>query len=161
FELAPAREIERLITGYRESIEHSLRDPVSSGNPFAAQLWNVLMAEIAPDIPRGSRLIVIPDGALHRLNLETLVAPSPRPYYGIEDVEIAVAPWVTIAAWKTAARTRRPASLLLIGAPDYRGTRYETLEKAGSEVREIQDRFAGVTQAVYTGPQASPEAYRE
>ena len=161
FNLPPAGEIEKLITSYRDSIEHSLRDPVSGGNPFAPQLWNALLSEIAPNIPRDSRLIVIPDGALHRLNLETLVVPSPQPHYWIEDVEIAVAPSITIAAWKPVSRTRRQASLLLIGAPDYKGTRYESLEKAGSEVREIQDRFAGLTQAVYTGSQASPAAYRD
>jgi CHAT domain-containing protein len=161
FNLPPAGEIEKLITGYRESIEHSLRDPVAGSNPFAAQLWNGLLCEIAPNIPHDSRLIVIPDGALHRLNLETLVVPSPQPHYWIEDVEIAVAPSISIAAWKPVSRGRRPASLLLIGAPDYKGTRYESLEKAGSEVRDIQDRFAGVSQAVYTGPQASPAAYRE
>ena len=161
FNLPPAGEIEKLITGYRQSIEHSITDPVSRENPFGAKLWNTVMADIAPHIPKNSRLIVIPDGALHRLNLETLVASSPQPHYWIEDVEIAVAPSIAIAASKPAPVSRRAASLLLIGAPDYKGTNYETLEKAGSEILGIQARFAGAMQAVYTGPQASPAAYRE
>ena len=83
--------IEKLVTNYRETVEHSVRDPLTA-NAAGAELWRVLVAPIAPHIRQGERLIVIPDGALHRLNLETLVAPSPHPHYWIEDVEMAVSP---------------------------------------------------------------------
>jgi CHAT domain-containing protein len=162
FNLPPAGEIEKLVDGDRPSIEQSMKDTRYSEKPFGGQLWNILLAEIAPHIPKNGRLIVIPDGALHRLNLETLVAPSPQRHYWIEDVEIAVAPSIAIAASKKPSlRQRRPTSLLLIGAPDYQGTSYEKLEKAASEIRGIQERFPSAMQAVYTGPQASPAAYRE
>ena len=47
---------------------------------------------------------VVPDGPVHRLNLETLVAPSPQPHYWIEDAEVAVSPSIAIAMAKKSTR---------------------------------------------------------
>jgi CHAT domain-containing protein len=159
FDLPPAPEIEKLVSAYRSTLEQSLRDPIETNDAAAAKLWNILLAPIAPEIPKDSRVIVIPDGALHRLNLETLVVPTPQPHYWIEDVEVAIAPSIAIAATKRAAETRHQPSLLVIGAPDYSGTSYAPLEKAESEVRGIQARFSSAR--VLTGRDASPAAYRE
>jgi CHAT domain-containing protein len=159
FTLPPAGEIEALVTRYREVVEHSLTDPIAANDPSGAALWNKLLAEIASGIPKDSRLIVIPDGPLHRLNLETMINPTPAPHYWIEDVEIAIAPSIAIAAYKPAAVARRVPSLLLIGAPDYSGTDYSPLPKAADELRGIESHFTGATQKVYMGAQASPAAY--
>jgi CHAT domain-containing protein len=159
FDLPPAAEIEQLVTRYRGVVEHSLTDPIASREPSAAALWSKLLADIAPRIRKGSRLLVIPDGPLHRVNLETMVAPTPEPHYWIEDVELAVAPSLTIAASRPAAEPRRAPSLLLIGAPDYSGTAYTQLPKADAELHHIEAHFAGVAQRVITGAQASPAAY--
>jgi CHAT domain-containing protein len=162
FDLPAGGEIEQMVTRYRQSVEHSLVDPVSARDAAGAALWNGLLAQIAPRIPAGSRLVVIPDGALHRLNLETLVAPAPQPHYWIEDVELAVAPSIAIALSAPAAPDpRRPPSLLLIGAPDYAGTGYAPLPQAAGEIRGIQEHFAGAGRAVFTGAEASPAAYRD
>lgn len=160
FDLPSGPEIEKLVDRYRELIEHSIRDPIEANDPLGPKLWTSLMAPIAQYVPKGSRLVVIPDGPLHRLNLETLVVPGPPPHYWIEDVELAVAPSLTLAASRLRAPKHRQPSLLLIGAPDYHGTSYEPLAKAASELSDIQQRFAGFTQAVYKGPEASPAAYR-
>src|SRR5262249_17536950 len=106
-----------------------------------------------------SRVIVVPDGPLNRLNLETLVVPSPKPHYWIEDVEASVAPSLALAATETEGDMRTP-SLLLMGAPDYAGTSYQPLAGAAREVEQIRARFAGRSAAVLTGSQATPEAYR-
>jgi len=158
FELPPAAAIEKLVTAYRETVEHSVRDPLN--NAAGADLWRALAAPIAPHIAKGERLMVIPDGALHRLNLETLVAPTPRPHYWIEDVEMAVAPSIQIlaAAPPPAARAKQ-VSLLLIGAPDYRGSHYEPLANAEREIRDIQSDFQGRRQQAYLGAQALPAVY--
>jgi CHAT domain-containing protein len=161
FNLPPADEIEELVTAYREVVEHSLKDPIAAGDASARKLWDSLMAEAAPQIPKGSRVVVIPDGALHRLNLETLVAPSPQPHYWIEDVEVSVAPSLAIASSKPAPAAARNRSILLIGAPDYAGTSYEPLKSAPSELRGIQALFPDAAQAVYTGAQAIPAVYRQ
>jgi CHAT domain-containing protein/tetratricopeptide (TPR) repeat protein len=159
FSLPPAGEVEALVTRYREVVEHSLIDPIAAHDPSGASLWNKLLAEIAPQIPKGSRLIVVPDGPLHRLNLETMINPAPAPHYWIDDVEIAIAPSIAIAAYKPPAVPRHAQSLLLIGASDYSGTDYSPLPKAAGELHSIESHFAGSTQKVYTGAQACPAAY--
>jgi CHAT domain-containing protein/predicted negative regulator of RcsB-dependent stress response len=160
FSLPPASEIESLVTAYNGVVEHSLQDPIAAADPNGPKLWNDLLGQIAPKISKGSRVVIIPDGPLHRLNLETLPAPTPRPHYWIEDVELAVAPSLAIAASAPVPVPQRGSSLLLIGAPDYAGTEYKPLGKAATEIRDIQTRFPGSAQTVYTGRQASPAAYR-
>ncbi len=160
FELPGSETIEPLVTAYRNVVEHALRDPIASGDPNGPKLWDALLGQIAPRVAIGSRVVVIPDGPLHRLNLETLPVPGARPHYWAEDVQLAIAPSLAIAASKPRDHAARPAALLLIGAADYSGTGYRPLEHAGLEIRDVQDRFPGAVQAVYTGRQASPAAYR-
>jgi CHAT domain-containing protein len=157
FDLPGAAEIEKLVTDYRQVVEHSIADPLQA--PSARALWDKLMAPIAAEIPDGSRVIVIPDGPLHRLNLETLVAPAPQPHYWIENAELAVSPSMTIAMSK-AGPSRGNGSVLVIGAPEYAGTGYDPLPGAAAEVQQLRARFSKVAPAVFTGAQASPAVYR-
>jgi CHAT domain-containing protein/Flp pilus assembly protein TadD len=159
FELPPAAAIETLVTRYRGVVEHAISDPIASHDASAAALWTQLLAGVAPLIPKDSRLIVIPDGPLHRVNLETMVAPAPEPHYWIEDVELAVAPSLTIAASQPKAFPARAPSLLLIGAPDYKGTEYPPLPNAAAELERIGAHFPGRPQSLFSGVQASPAAY--
>ena len=158
-ELPGADELENLVTEYRAVVEHTVRDPLAADR----KLWTALMAPVAAAIPKGSRVIVIADGPLHRLNVETLVRPEPQPHYWIEDAQIEVAPSITIAMGVSRPQKTlvRPTGVLLIGDPDYQGTGYEPLAGAGEELRAIEARFAGARQAVYTGAKATPAAYRE
>jgi|SRR5579872_416815 len=160
FDLPPESEIERLVTAYREIVEHPLRDPILTSDPNGPKLWNALLGQIAPHIPKGSRVVVIPDGPLHRLNLETLPVPGPQPHYWIEDVELAVAPSLAIAASKPPAGSTdgRIKSLLLIGAPAY-GSDYVALPKAETEISEISARFPNAAKTVEVGRNATPAAY--
>jgi len=160
FELPGSGAIEKLVTSYRETVEHSVRDPLTA-NAAGSELWRLLVAPVAPHIRKGERLIVIPDGALHRLNLETLVAPAPRPHYWIEDVEMAVSPSIAILAAPPHAGAAKTASLLLIGAPDYTGSHYTPLANAESEIREIQADFPGRVQQAYLSAQATPAVYSQ
>ncbi len=160
FELPPAAEVEALVSGYRKIVEHSVTDPLASADPA---VWNRLMAPIAAAIPKGSRVVVIPDGPLHRLNLETLVVPAAarQPvHYWIEDAEIAVAPSLAIAMAKTAPQPEG-GGLLVIGDPDYRGTGFDPLPGAAREVRDVTACFRNSAPAVYTGAKATPAAYRQ
>ena len=160
FELPGSGVIEKLVTNYRDTVEHSVRDPLTA-SAAGAELWRILVAPVAPHIPKGERLIVIPDGALHRLNLETLVAPAPHPHYWIEDVEMAVSPSIEILASPPPAGAGKTVSLLLIGAPDYAGSHYQPLANAEREIRDIQADFPGRVQQAYLGAQASPAVYSQ
>jgi len=156
-DLPPAAEIEALVTAYRGAVEHSIADPLEE--PAGHALWEKIVAPVAHEIPKGSRVVVVPDGPLHRLNLETLAAPGPQPHYWIEDVELAVAPSVAMALAPTASQPAA-GSLLLIGAPDYAGVGYQPLPGAAAEVDELRKRFSDGSPAVITGKNASPAAYR-
>jgi CHAT domain-containing protein len=161
FQLPGEAEIQNLVTKYRETVEHSLRDPIAAGDPAGLALWHALLEKIAPRIPKGASLIVIPDGPLHRLNLETVIVPSPQPHYWIEDVQIAVSPSITIAASTPASAAPSAPALLVIGAPNYAGTSYEPLPNASTEIREIQSHFGGWKQTVVEGAKAAPAAYAQ
>jgi len=159
FALPGSAAIEKLVTRYRETVEHSVRDPAA--NPAGAELWRILLEPVAPHLAKGARLIVIPDGALHRLNLETLIAPAPRAHYWIEDVEMAVSPSIAILAAAPPARRTGGAALLLIGAPDYAGSGYQALPNADREIREIAADFPGRTPLQYIHAQATPAVYQQ
>ena len=162
FPLPREAEISALVTQYRQTVEHSLRDPLATSNSAGLTLWHALLEPIAPKIPKDVPLIVIPDGPLHRLNLETLIVPAPRPHYWVEDVQIALSPSITIAASTPPAAIAPPArALLVIGNPAYKGTPYEPLPKAADEIRGIRAHLSGWTQQVYQGTQASPPVYRQ
>lgn len=161
FELPPEAAIEPFVTAYRKVVEHPLRDPIAAGGPNGPKLWDLLLRDIAPQIPKGARVILVPDGALHLLNFETLPVPAERPHYWIEDVELAIAPSLAIAASAPPPVAHGSPSLLLIGAPDYTGTDYPPLANAGAEIRDVWRHFPGASATVYTGSAASPNAWRD
>jgi CHAT domain-containing protein len=158
FELPGSIAIEKLVTSYRDTVEHSVRDPLTASAAGSA-LWRLLLTPVAPYLRKGERLIVIPDGALHRFNLETLVVPGPRPHYWIEDVEMAVSPSIEILSAPLPAGRETSVSLLMIGAPDYAGSGYRPLANAEREIREIQADFPGRMQRAYLHAEATPAVY--
>jgi CHAT domain-containing protein/Flp pilus assembly protein TadD len=150
FTLPPAAEVESLVNSYRENVE---------GNPLALKddgstLWRKLLGGIAPRIPKGSRVVVIPDGPLHRLNLETLRTPEGR--YWLEDVIVTVAPSLSVLSVE---EPRPPSnSVLLIGAPTAANPDFPPLPNAPSEIAGIKELYAST--AVFEGAEATPTAYR-
>jgi CHAT domain-containing protein len=160
FALPPSAEIESQIAAYRNSVEHSWGDPLAAKDAAGTRLWTVLLGEMAPRIPHGSRVIVVPDGMLHRLNLETLPVPGPNPHYWVEDVELAVAPSMTLLAANTKPWHAGAPSLLLMGAP-VPVAGFDKLPQAEAEIAAIQNRFPDASKAVFTGAAASVAAYRQ
>jgi CHAT domain-containing protein len=156
FALPNGAEIERLVTEYRKVVEHSVADPLAA--PEGRALWENVLAPFAAVIPRNGRVVVIPDGPLHRLNLETVAVEGPAPHYWLEDVEVAVAPSMAILMAKTGAGAP-DGGVLAIGAPDYRGSAYQDLPGAKAELALVQARFPKAV--VKTAAQATPAAYRE
>jgi CHAT domain-containing protein len=155
FALPDGAEIEKLVTNYRKVVEHSVVDPLPSAEGRA--LWDQVLAPIAAEIPKDGRVVVIPDGPLHRLNLETVAAATPAPHYWIEDVEVTVAPSIAILMAKAGAGTPQ-GGVLAIGAPDYRGSTYQDLPAAKSEIELVRSRFPKAV--VKVGADATPAAYR-
>ena len=107
-------------------------------------------------LPEGSRVIVVPDGCLHNLNLETLVTPANR--FWIEDAAVEIAPSLLLLG--SGERTRRPGadSALLIGNPEPSDPDLPPLPYASKEISGIAQLYRDNQEL--TGPAARPEAYR-
>ena len=156
--LSDQQQISQDVASYRALIEQEKRDPLARSSGAGARLYQELIAPVSALVPRGSRVVVVPDGVLHNLNFETLLVPSPEPHFWIEDVTISIAPSLGILqAGKTRLSARR--SLLLMGNPVTQGTGYPPLPEAALEIAKVQRQFPASQSTVLTGPQAVVDAY--
>ena len=110
FTLPAESVIDALIEQHRRSIEN-LEDPLSSGGAAARQLYTTLLGPVKPLLKQASRVIIVPDGRLHEINFETLVADEPAPHYWIEDATIALAPSLGVLRSQPAQPTAHAAAL--------------------------------------------------
>ena len=157
--LPPAADIATLVQQYQQFVEDSVGDPLSVTTSAGDQLYQILIAPVAAWIPAGASVIIVADGALHNLNLETLPVPGARRHYWLEDVTVAMAPSFAMlaAAPPVAADARRSA--LLIGDPLATEPAFPRLPYAGAEIAGIEHALAGTETVVYTGARATPAAY--
>jgi CHAT domain-containing protein len=160
--LPGAAEIDRLVADHRTFIERTLGDPrrvsQAPGDALAAAVLNPIL----PFVPKGSRVIVVPDGSLHAVNFETLPVGADRPYW-IEDVTIAVAPALAlVSARPDSVPPVTPAaqpSLLLVGDAVDAGQGLGRLQYAAAEIDGIRGAFSKVNVVVQRGGEASPQAF--
>jgi CHAT domain-containing protein/tetratricopeptide (TPR) repeat protein len=157
-----ASQVDALVKSYQQSIVTSLADPVTSAASPGDEIYAKLIAPVADGIRRGSRVVIVPDGALTRINFESLPVPGPKRHYWIEDVEVDVAP----SLGTLSARVERPrggkhgASVLLIGDPVSADPSFPQLRYASAEMSAVSKAFAGRA-AVYRADQATPSRYRD
>jgi CHAT domain-containing protein len=119
-------------------------------------LFQTLAAPAVRGVARGSRVIIVPDGALHRLNFETLVVPTPRPHWWIEDVIVTSANALHLLGRPAAKRTAEPA-LLLVGNAPRADPAFAPLPNAGQEMQLVGAQFPRRT--VLSGASATPKAF--
>jgi CHAT domain-containing protein/tetratricopeptide (TPR) repeat protein len=153
-----AGAIKPLVEQYRNTIVTSLADPLAAQGGAGDTLFQQLVQPVAAAIPRGARVVIVPDGALNILNFETLPVPGDRRHYWIEDVEIVVAPSLgalTVKPFKASASQR---SVLLIGDPVPADSKYPSLRYASAEMMFVSDAF-GDRASVYRASQATPSQY--
>jgi CHAT domain-containing protein len=103
--------------------------------------------------------VVVPDGPLYSLNLETLPVLDATPHYFLQDATISVAPSLALVGASTWPHPREPGSLLLIGDPEPAGDEFPRLPNAAREIAAIRDRFSTRDAIVLTGADATPAAY--
>ena len=112
--------------------------------------------------------MILADGALSKLNFETLLVPGPGPnsssdhgpelHYWIDDATLLSAPSIAmIAAAKPAQNASR--SLLLLGDPVSPSEDFPSLPLFGFEMKKIAGHFDPHNVAVFAGPKANPAAY--
>jgi CHAT domain-containing protein len=158
-ELAPAASIEKQVKAYSATIDDTMVDPLASELPAASELGRLVIKPIArwlaPEVP----IVVVPDGALNNINLETLPVYRDRPHYWIEDVSIRIAPSISALASGEPDKGAVPPSLLLIGNPAPPDKSLPPLRSAALELKSVSGQFAGESNSEYSGGQATPKAY--
>ena len=156
-----ASQVDALVKSYQQSIVASLADPVNGASAPGDEIFARLIAPVAGGIPVGARVVIVPDGALTRINFESLPVPGPKRHYWIEDVEVAVAPSLGTLSARVAPRGRKQSdSVLLIGDPVSSDPSFPQLRYAAAEMSAVSKAFAGRT-AVYSADQATPARYRD
>jgi CHAT domain-containing protein/Tfp pilus assembly protein PilF len=156
----PGRDrIASLVDEYRAFIDTSVRDPISTDFGAARQLYEILLAPARSLVPTGSHVVVVPDGPLYSLNLETLPVFDAAPHYFLQEVTISVAPSLALVGAATWPRLREQGPLLLIGDPEPAGDEFPKLPNAAREIAAIRERFSARDAVVLTGAGATPAAY--
>jgi CHAT domain-containing protein len=151
--LPPQQEIEGDVDQYQKVLaDGSLGDSAPRGQ----RLFQMFVPPAARDVARESKVIVIADGNLHRLNFETLVAPAPRPHWWIDDVIITSANSLHLLGRRAAKRTAEPA-LLLVGDAPQADPAFAPLPKAGLEIEKVRAHFSRTK--VLSGAAATPQAF--
>lgn len=160
-DLPPAPTIETAVREYRKTIESSLTDPLASSGTPGDALYDMLVRPA--QIPLGSTVVIVPDGALHGVNFETLPVDGPNRHYFIEDAEVRVAPSLALLGGSPRGRSEaHPArTVLLIGNPTPKAPEFPTLSYAAAEMTSIVRRFPRGDVTAFEGQRASPATYRE
>ena len=158
--LAPSAEIEKRVNAYRATVDDTMVDPLANPIASAAELRDLIVKPVAQWLPLDKPIVVLPDGALNNLNLETLPVYGDRPHYWIEDVSIRIAPSLSLLAAEHAGEPPAPGrSLLLIGDPVPPDRSLTRLPSAALEVQSVAREFEGGSKSVYSGRQATPKSY--
>jgi len=125
----------------------------------SARLHELLVAPFEPQIPRGSRLVVVPDKWLHFVPFAALFDPKRREFL-VEAYELAVAPSVQLFAEASERYARRdetgPVSMLAVGNPSFDRLAYQQLPLLPGAEREARDaagRYA--SSRLLIGPEAT------
>jgi tetratricopeptide (TPR) repeat protein len=156
--LPPASEIRSSVDEYNGLIL-SGRDPLTSELPAGDKLLRILVTPALEEIRAADRVVIVPDGSLHKLNFEALPVRAPAPHYWIEDVRLRVTPSLALFASGNGHRlgTSRP-SILLIGDPE-EADKKARLRYVESEMQDIVDALPSAEKVVYRGAQAEANRY--
>src|SRR5215471_18662552 len=158
-ELPSAPAIETLVRAHQSAIANVLADPLKAHEGAGSQLYRMLVAPAVAGLPANSHIVIVPDGALHAVNFETLPVDGPKRHYWIEDAEIQIAP--SLASLTTAKPVSSAArSLLLIGNPAPRAPEYPALDYAGAEMTDVARHFETDNVISFDGVKASTASYR-
>ena len=156
--LPPAKDIEALVQVYVDALVGP-RDVLEANNAAGQKLFEILIAPVEKLIGANTRVVIVPDGALYRLNFEALLAAKPHLHYWIEDV--AVTNTSSLLLLGRARDTPRNATrkLLLIGAPVSVSSEFPFLPQAAPEMERVENYFPPEDRRVITGPAATASAY--
>jgi CHAT domain-containing protein len=151
-------EIERDVRSYQTFIQDQRLDVLKPANAVGIRLYDTLIGPIASRLKPGMRIVIVPDGALHGLNFETLLVKGDNPHYWLDDATVTVAPSLGILLTRNSSTTV-PSGALIMGDPVYTGTEYPDLPSAGPEIRRVNALFPKGT-VVLTQQKARVDSYK-
>ena len=164
FPLPPRRQIAARIESYRKTLL-DLRDPLQTRDADGQALYQMLVAPAATMIRPTEPVIILDDGALSKLNFETLLAgsnsrqtddSSTQLHYLIDDLTLSSAPSLAmLAPAKMPSGSAR--QMLLIGNPVSPDRDFPSLPMFSFEMSRVGSHFA--SKQVLGGSQATPAAY--
>jgi CHAT domain-containing protein len=160
-EIPKESDIQGWVGEYQKAIQKS-SDPLQTPSAAAASLYDALLKPAANSIPQGSRVFIIPDGALHGLNFETLPEPTSTGLrYWIEHATVTTASSISMLARSQSTNSEQVGGrrLLLIGDPLPGRAEFEPLPNAAEEIEKVRAHFPDQSQTVLTRSQAVPAAY--
>jgi CHAT domain-containing protein len=153
--LPSENEIVKEVDAYnRDILEHS-----AQGSPHGEKLYATLVAPAQQFVPEGSNVIVVPHRRLFKLNFETLIAPSPKPHYWIEDVCIQNTSFLAALENLNDKLQKFSKQMLVMGAPEQASKDFPPLVHAPEELKQVEEHFPQSKETVISGAAATPEAY--
>lgn len=158
YSLPPQKEIRESVEHYRKSLL-GFGDPLKNSDPDGRVLYEKLIAPAVANFKANPSIIVLSDGALSRLNFESLIVSSPRPHYFIEDATISSAPSLQMLASSSKDAGINDRKLLLIGNAMSPGPDYPNLPMASAEMQHIQQQVGPRNTVIYARERATPSAY--
>jgi CHAT domain-containing protein/tetratricopeptide (TPR) repeat protein len=155
--LPAAADLEMLIRQHQETIHEALADPLAPEGA-GEKLRTLLVEPILGSVRPGTAVVIVPDGALHGLNFETLPAAGMPRRYLIDDLQLQIAPSLALLERRREVLSTR--SLLVVGNPTPRNPDFPSLRYASAEISGIASHFLGEGSRTYQGDQATPRAFR-
>lgn len=157
-ELANGSEIEPVVKSYQKTVL-KMHDAQDAGASDGRKLYTMLVGPAKKLIPKGSRVVVLPDESLYGLNFETLVVPDPQPHFWIEDVTVTTASSLTLLERSAAGLPTKEKSLLLVGNTEQANADFPPLPQARAEMQRVGRYFPDAQRRVLEGKEATPSAY--
>jgi len=186
--LPPQNVIAPMVKSYRDAVL-SGRDVLKTADSDGANLYKILIEPVKNLIPRGSRVVVLPDEILYSLNFETVLVSEPKLHFWIEDVTVSTASSLTLLSGRTRpsssgagivpvgreALQRVPTAalpaktgqggvvasgnLLLVGNPAQASPEFPVLRHAETEMALVQHYFPASERRILSGVEATPMAF--
>jgi CHAT domain-containing protein/Tfp pilus assembly protein PilF len=154
--LLPSKDqIEAKVEEYQNIVTH-LGDPLKD-DQLGQELYRILIEPAKALVPRGTRVAVIPDGKLGKLNFETLVVPSDPPHYWIDEVEMKESSSISLLV-QSKPNVLQNRGILIIGDPVQVTPEYGRLVNARDEIGAAAKNFPGSAKVI-SGPAATPSSY--
>jgi CHAT domain-containing protein len=153
FSLAGLEALGRDIATHNAEIANS-RDLLTAPQ-LPGALYQKLVAPAEAMIPRGSNVIIVPDGPLAALNFETLIPPSRPARFWLNSVSVTVAPSLAVLQASQEA-TSSQRQFLLVGATIPTGGLKPLPDR---EIQDIQRLFPTVHALTLEGANATPQRF--